>query len=134
MKTIYQLKNHKENILRIQKATLETAEYGLQITHGLIGSVEWWKNIVEGRLELKTIKSRINKVYMGSMGDWPEFQIEKIGNHKTNWTREIDFPEYDNLYQVGKEVQIDYVIQFHKEKAFGGPTETEIVTDIKIEE
>ena len=39
----------------------------------------------------------------------------------------------DHLYSVGKKIEIDYVIQHHKESSFSKETETKCVTQIRVE-
>lgn len=79
MKTVYGLIEDKGKIRLVQKATFETEKFGLQQTHGLFGSEEWWNNVNNGDLPLHTKRGIITKVYKGSMGDWPEFEMKSSG-------------------------------------------------------
>ena len=45
MITIYLLRLDKEQIRRVQEATKTTKEWGIEPTHGLFGSPEWWDHI-----------------------------------------------------------------------------------------
>ena len=59
---------------------------------------------------------------------WPEFEI-KSNEEYSVWTREGN----DNLYQTGKSVEIDFVIQkFKRPWDMLGPT-TKMVLEIRVE-
>jgi hypothetical protein len=128
----YRLAADEERIRHIQKATLTTDEFGLQQTHGLFGSREWWSQIADGRLPVSTLRGVISKVYMGSMGDWPEFRMKLTDGSERTWTREAQSRELDSLYTEGAQVEVDYVVQRFKPKSWSGPTETECVTEIRV--
>lgn len=133
MKVTYDLRKDVDQIKRIQKATLDTDEFGLQQTHGLFGSESWWTKIDIGELETHTLRGIISKVYMGSMGDWPEFEVKDKNGNKSQWTREVNDAKDDSLYIEGKDIEIDYVIQRHNEKSWDGGSETKCVIQIRIE-
>jgi hypothetical protein len=133
MKTvIYSLRKDKQKIDQIQKATLETDEFGLQQTHGLFGSTEWWAKIADGNLPLRTASGLISKVYLGSMGDWPEFKMCQSDGTELTWAREAQSKELDNAYKEGAVVEIDYVMQSFKPKSWNGATETKCVIEIRV--
>ena len=129
IKTVYELERDEERIRRVQRATLTTTDFGIQQTHGLYGSEEWWKNIRSGVLPLHRLTGVITKVYMGSMRDWPEFRMRA----ESAWTRYAHTKEQDRLYVVGRRVEIDYVVQRFKPGSFGGDRETQCVIAVRIE-
>lgn len=128
----YRLRDDADKVRQIQEATLKTKEFGLQPTHGLHGSHDWWNNVARGALKLHTLKGTIVKVYMGSMGDWPEFQVQEADGTESSWTRDAQSRELDALYQVGCAVEIDYVVERFKEEAWNGPEETKCVVEIRV--
>lgn len=132
---VYSLANNAEHIRKVQRATLNTQDYGLVIVpeHGLFGSDEWWQAIRAGRLPTIRVEGVITRVYMGSMNDWPEFEVE-AGGRKTTWTRHVHRAEDDCFYVVGKRVCLEYVLQ-HAKKDLGnlGTTEQEVVLRIAVE-
>lgn len=117
---------------QVQEASLNTDQFGYQQTHGLFGSPEWWTNITSGALPLHTLSGTISKVYMGSMRDWPEIRVRDRSGTESNWTREALTPELDKVYREGAEVEIDYVLQRFKEKAWNGPEEVKCVIEIRV--
>lgn len=135
MVELYSLAKDTEHIRKVQRATLNTADYGLVVVpeHGLFGSEQWWEAIRTGKLPTVQIESVITRVYMGSMNDWPEFEIES-GGSKTTWTRHVHRGEDDRYYVVGKRVCLEYVIQ-HAKKDLGnfGKTEDKVVLRIAVE-
>ena len=64
MQIVYQLRRNQKFIDQVQKATLTTKEFGIQQTHGLFGSPEWWKNIQTGELKTHVVRGVIHHIYM----------------------------------------------------------------------
>jgi len=50
LKIAYSLRIDEEPIRRVQRATTTTEEFGIEPTHGLLGSGEWWNRIAAGDL------------------------------------------------------------------------------------
>lgn len=75
MLTIYRLRADKDFIAQVQKATTTSEEFGIEPTHGLFGSSEWWHHVSDGTLPVQTLRGAITRVYMGSMNDWPELTM-----------------------------------------------------------
>jgi hypothetical protein len=108
---VYRLKDDTQAIALVQQATLLTKDFGIQQTHGLVGSPEWWDNIKNGNLPLQTMKGTISRVFSGSLNDSPEFEVTSNDGEKENFTRECNSSELDNEYQTGRKVEVDYVWQ-----------------------
>jgi hypothetical protein len=123
---IYDLKQDHRQIGLIQKATLETKDYGLVPEHALFGSPDWWRAVEENLIPVHTIEGIISRVYMSGHNDYPEFEIDD-GQEKTRWTREGK----DEAYVIGRRVKLKYVFQKPK-KAFGGKYPHEVVLEIWI--
>jgi hypothetical protein len=133
MVSVYQLRNDTDHIKKVQKATLTTEQYGVQPTHGLFGSDEWWQKIASGELPMRRLRGAIIRVYMGSMGDWPEFVMRTDDGEESSWTRFADSRELSELYGVGKRIELDYVIQRNRVKApIQAGEETRCVIEIRI--
>lgn len=126
---IYNLANDQEHIHKVQRATQNTKDYGLVPEHGLFGSDEWWEAIRTGKLPSVRVEGVISRVYMGSMNDWPEFEIDSSGR-KTTWTRYGNRPA---AYVVGKKVQLDYVMQKAKKPLGNVGVDQEVPLRIAIE-
>ena len=133
MVEVYSLAKDTEHIRKVQRATMNTTDYGLVPEHGLFGSDEWWEAIRVGRVATIRTEGVITRVYMGSMNDWPSFELDSSG-HKATWTRKVHRREDDCFYVVGKRACIEYVLQ-HAKKDLGnlGTTEQEVVLRIAIE-
>ena len=116
---IYDLRADTDHVAAVQKATLTSTDYGIEPTHGLFGSAEWWERIADGRLPLHTLKGIIRRVYMASMGDWPEFEMKCDDGSSLQFTRLQTPPDgsLDAFYKVGSEVEVDYVWQNHRHNA-----------------
>src|ERR1043166_9852939 len=85
MLTIYRLRNNKDFIAQVQKATVTTERFGIESTHGLFGSPEWWQHVRDGTLPVHTLRGAITRVYMGSMNDWPEFTMGSDTGQGAGW-------------------------------------------------
>jgi len=132
---VYQLKEDQRLIQQVQRATRTTENFGIEPTHGIFGSDEWWQNIESGRLALHTLKGKITKVYMSGMGpkgDWPEFKMVSDTGEESSWTRMMHLAEQDQLYRVGAPIEIDFVWQQHRPKSFDHGAEVRQVLEVRI--
>lgn len=133
MKTIYSLSEDRKHVANVQKATLTTEDYGIQQTHGLYGSKDWWAQIAEGKLEKKTISGVVSRVYMGSMNDWPEFTVRNESGEEESFSRYANNPTLGKEYQEGRKIEIDYVMQKHKRSFGSGSLDTKCVIEVRIQ-
>jgi hypothetical protein len=132
MRTVYRLRDDLEHIAQVQRATLTTEEFGIEPTNGLFGSTEWWSQIASGLLPTHTASGTIHRLYMGSMGDWPEFELVASDRTKSQWTRYASSVDQSSLYQVGRAVEVDYVLQRFRPKAWNPNEETKVVIEVRI--
>ncbi len=132
MLTLYDLRHDAEHIERVQRASRSTEEFGIEPTHGLYGSSEWWDAICSGALPVHTLRGTIRQVCMASMGDWPEIEVEDDEGERSRWTREVNAADQDAHYQPGRRIEIDYVSQRFRPKSYGGGTETRCVLAIRV--
>ena len=119
---VYDLKEDKDLISKVQKATLETQDYGLVPEIALFGSREWWDAIDQGIIKKHEIVGVISRVCMSGHNDWPEFEIDSMGE-KTSWTR----LGKDEFYEVGCPIKLEYVIQKAKKSWTGSPYQNEVI-------
>ena len=132
MNTVYRLKDDQKNIADIQRATKTTDEFGIEPTHGLFGSDEWWRNIATGQLVLQTLKGVISSVYMSGHNDWPEFEMVDENDNKSSWTRVANSQELDNSYLAVHSIELDFVVQRHRTKSWDRGAETKCVVEVRI--
>jgi len=134
MMTIYRLNLDKDYIAKVQKATQTTDKFGIEPTHGLFGSPEWWQHIRNGTLPVHHLRGTISSVYMGSMNDWPEFTLRTKDGEEFTWSRYANCPEFAALYTVGRAIEVDYVVQRHRATSFGSGTHERIPIAIRVAE
>ncbi len=134
MTTVYRLKDDQRFVEQVQRATQTTERFGIQPTHGMFGSEVWWQNIESGQLPLQTLKGTIKEVYMGSMGDWPEFKMVSETGEESTWTRMVRTPDQDKVYRVGVSVEIDFVWQQHRPKSWDNGAQIRQVVEIRLED
>ena len=128
----YRLSLDLHRVRAVQQATLNTEASGLQPTHGLFGSQDWWNNISMGLHPIHTVRGRISKVYMAGMNDWPEFKMTLADGTEIARTREAQSAELDKAYKINAIVEVDYVVERFKQKAWGGPSENHCVIEIRV--
>jgi hypothetical protein len=134
MITIYRLQSDKSYIREVQEATESTEKFGIEPTHGIFGSEEWWQHIREGTLPMHHLKGTVSSVHMGSMNDWPEFTLRTESGEEFTWSRYANGPEFVGLYTVGRPIEVDYVIQRHRATSIGPGTQLRIPVEIRVGE
>lgn len=132
MKIAYRLKDDAKHIAQVQKATLTTDNFGIEPTHGLFGSPEWWDRVTGGDLSVHTLRGIVTERFMGSMGDWPMIKVRNDAGEESQWTREVNTREQDALYRVGRRIEIDYVLQRHRRKSSDPKAEHKVVIEIRV--
>jgi hypothetical protein len=132
--TIYRLQSDQDYIVDVQRATQTTEKFGIEPTHGVFGSPEWWQHIRDGTLPVHHLKGTISSVHMGSMNDWPEFTLRAENNEEFTWSRYANCPEFAELYIVGRPIEVDYVIQRHRATSLGPGTQLRIPIEIRVDE
>jgi hypothetical protein len=132
MTVVYSLRRNKAFVSAVQEATCNTEEFGIEPTHGLFGSDEWWRRIASGELPIQSLSGVITKVYMSGMHDWPEFAMRSDSGEESRWTREVNTKEQDRLYLVGSRIEIDYVNQTHRRASFHHGAVTKCVIEVRI--
>jgi hypothetical protein len=134
MITIYRLQADKDYIREVQQATEKTDKFGIEPTHGVFGSSEWWQHIREGTLPVHQIRGTISSVHMGSMNDWPEFTLRTKRGEEFTWPRYTNCAEFASLYKIGRPIEVDYVIQRHRATSIGPGSQLRIPIKIRVDE
>jgi len=109
--TVYDLRLDFQRIRWLQEATMTTRDFGLEPTHGLFGSPEWWRSIENGSLPRHQVCGLINNIYSVGATDYPEFTLIDTSGVESHWPRELNRPEDDDFYVIGRTVELDYVLQ-----------------------
>lgn len=100
MITVYDLKEKKEDIAKIQKE-IKKGSSGYRTKWGLYGSSEWFVNIKNDNLII-TIKGHISDVIMGGHNDFPMFRVFDGKN-----SYEFERIGKDKFYIKGKKIQLN---------------------------
>jgi|GEM_PF-3541050 len=119
---VYDLSDDNKLIKEVQHATLNTTDYGLVPEVALYGSEDWWQAIEVGTIPKVVIKGVITDVFTSGDSNWPQFEIDANGE-KTVWTR---FGDCD-FYEVGCNVELEYVVQKAKKAWIGSPYQNEVL-------
>jgi hypothetical protein len=91
---VYDLRADEEQLEQMQKVSLDDESDGGLAPDPLVGGPEWWDEIEMGRRRTFRIEGTIERVYFGSMGDWPLFSIRALDGSVSEWTREGDARRY----------------------------------------
>jgi hypothetical protein len=94
---VYDLRADRRSI---EAATITAAD------PATFGSDDWWAALGTPALPLHRIEGRLVRVYWGSMGDWPEFELVDTDGSATTWTRMGDV----SRYVEGLEAAVEYVM------------------------
>jgi len=129
--TIYEFASDERTIRAMQQATLGRTHFGVSAKPALVGTPEWWRAIEEGRLPRHELEGTISKVYWGSMGDWPEFEMVTAEGAQSRWTRVGDI----SRYVEGLRVRLTYTLHPWKvpRKSMGLGSESKIVLRVELE-
>src|SRR5271169_4415373 len=84
-------------------------------------------------LPVHTCRGTITKCYLGSMKDWPEFTMCSDSGETTSWGRFGHSGEDDRYYQVGRRIEVDYVLEPLRPGSLDPRTERKTVLEVRIE-
>jgi hypothetical protein len=129
MKCTYELRRDAEGIARMQQASQQNP-FSLKITHGLIGSAEWWSAIQSGLLALHRLEGVVSGFWPGQGRAGPaEFQLRASTGVTSNWPCEMAPLEAEQEFALGRHVTVEYVVQELK-VALNGQVETQLPLSI----
>ena len=134
MQTIYRLKDRPESVHRMQEASLSHPFLGVKITHGLIGSQEWWDNIASGHLPLHPVRGIVRGLWLGMHNSEPgSFAMELADGTWFKSMTTLDAAESARMFTLGRFVEVDYVEQEAKHAPPGTPKHIQVVLEIRLD-
>jgi hypothetical protein len=132
MERFYSLRDDLASIRAMQRASLSEDAVGLRVTHSLIGSNDWWSEIEKGKLTLHSIHGRVHRFWLGQHGDGPaEFELREKSGATSSWMCEIEPKAAKDVFRIGREVEVQFVIQELK-MALGDSYESKITVAILL--
>ncbi|WP_416772948.1 hypothetical protein ACMGT0_13210 [Pseudomonas sp. RHF3.3-3] len=141
MKTVYllseDLKRNPDRVALTQALTLNPNKpfLGLNGTHGLFGSEEWWKNIEERKIPLLLVSGIVKKVYFAGQDSSTGVNSFSLllddGSVRDESIYSATAKEDRKLFVVGAKVQIAYVLDELKPGAVSG-NETHVETVLEM--
>jgi len=142
IKKVYQLSadlaQDREQVVYAQALTLDPSRphIGLKGSLGLFGSEEWWANIKAGVIPRKKLSGVINRVYVTGQdrSDLPNtFDLLSGDGQLRMEGIYVNSPEDVALYQVGRRVEVVYVMdELKMPLSDGGKNYSEIVVEVSI--
>jgi hypothetical protein len=131
MEVVYRLRDDQARIDAMQRRSSESDE-GLSTEHGLVGSDAWWRRIEEGSPPRFDVEGVIAKVYWGSMGDYPMFELRSPDGTTSQWAREGDLTRYAR----GAKSRVSYVLAPWKPRSAQaiGESASALVIEIAVED
>ncbi len=132
METIYSLRDDSAAIANLQHAASTSGPVGLYITHGLVGSAEWWSQINSGALPVQTESGSVSGFWPGQHGDGPaEFELQRANGTTSRWLCQLEPSAARQQFTVGRAVSVQYVTQTLK-AAFNGSHATKVTIAILL--
>jgi hypothetical protein len=132
-RVVYRLRHDTERLEAVQRATRTTRKFGIMKTDGLFGSEAWWRRIDEGQLKVHTVRGIITRLYIGGMRDTPEFVLRSDDGRECSWLRLANSDELEEHYKVGRQIELDYVLQRNRLFSDGfWPKRQRVVIEIRI--
>jgi hypothetical protein len=132
MKTVYDLRNDSEGIKHMQSGSLDAGAVGLRVTHGLVGSTEWWTQIQNGALQLHSVQGVISGFWPGQGGGGSaEFELKHSDGSKSMWLCELEPDSAKHIFRIGGKALVKFVFQESK-SAFNGTHETKVTVSIAV--
>jgi len=132
METIYQFQDDTSCIKQMQRESMGSSEAGLKITHGLIGSSEWWRNIQDGKLKVWKLSGSVSGFWPGQYGSGPaEFEILDTNGEASTWLCGLEPIEAASAFRIGRWVELEYVWQELK-TTFNGTPNTKLCLSIRL--
>lgn len=134
METVYLLKDQVNSIRSMQEASQSHPSLGLKITHGLIGSQEWWDNIASGKLPLFSVRGIVRGLWLGMHhSEEGSFAMELLDG---GWFRDatmLEAAESAEKFTLGRYVEVDYVNQELKTPIEGINEPSRVVLAIRVD-
>jgi hypothetical protein len=116
----------------MQRSATSPGPVGLRITHGLVGSAEWWSQIQSEALPLQAERGVVSGYWPGQHGGGPaEFELRQPNGVTSHWHCELDPGQAGRRFLPGHPVEVQYVIQELKE-AFNGSHATKVTVSISL--
>src|SRR4051812_41828203 len=95
MVPVYRLRDDETRLRHLREAaTSDRTDVGLKPEPHVVATKSWWQAIETGDLPTHTVEGKISRVWWGSMGDYPEFEITTTTGDSVQWTREGDHTRY----------------------------------------
>jgi hypothetical protein len=133
MAVTYRLRDDLDTLVSMQRASQSDSTLGLMMTHGLIGSAEWWSAVETGRLPVVSERGEIQRVWQGQHAAGPaEFEMRTAEGHLSRWLCNLDPSLAKCELLAGRSAFVEYVLQDLK-AAFNGSQQTKIALTVSIE-
>jgi hypothetical protein len=108
---------------------------GIEPTHGVFRSPEWWQHIKEGTLPVLKVKGTISKI--NNDRDWPTLRFRTEDGAELSFSQYANNPDFGDFYTIGRHIEIDYVIQRLRASdltADFGPLTIEVPIEVRVGE
>lgn len=114
----------------MQRASQSDSTLGLMMTHGLIGSADWWSAIQTGRLPVVSERGEIQRVWLGQHAAGPaEIEILAAEGQLSRWLCNLEPSLAKRELLAGRSAVVEYVVQDLK-AAFNGSQQTKIALTV----
>ena len=132
MKTLYRLRNDGHRCIAMYREAAVRPKSFIGPGHGVPGTSKWWSAVQSGQVPVHTVRGVIARLYKG-MDSWTKLELDSDDGKVSHWSCLATPRGSFKSYQVGRCVEIDYVLQ-RRRGSLGEEIEVEIVLEIRIED
>ena len=123
MKIVYDLRTDHPTIAAMQRGSRGPGPVGLRVTHGIVGSPEWWAYIDEGQLPVHRVSGVVSGFWPGQWGGGPaEFEMQGTDGATSHWLCNLETRRARAEFRLGRAVEVRFVIQELKTTSAGRAT------------
>jgi hypothetical protein len=134
MKTIYRLKDDRERIRQLQKASTDDGRTGLKKEKYLIGTEDWWRAISSGTIPVIRLSGRVCGYWPGQWGGGPaSFRMQTSDGTTFSEHCYVEPEEAKILFPIGGAVTVEYVVQKLKHQ-WDGKSESKLLISLSVGE
>lgn len=132
MDIVYELRDDTDTVRHMRDAMLSDGPLGLKDTHGLVGTDEWWEQIVTGALSIHEEIGVISGFWPGQWAGGPaEFELCDETGCKSRFPCGVEVTAASVAFRIARPVCVRYVVQELK-TAFQGRTRNKVIVSIAL--
>ena len=133
LSTVYDLREDPDSVRSMQQGSTSAGSSGLRVTHGLVGSDEWWRQLESGVLPLHTLRGRVTGCSLGVHDGGPvEFELKEPNGNRSTWlVSKMDPRSAKACFRLNRGIEVDFVRQERK-VPFEEEAEAKVLVAVRV--